>query len=380
MDQADGARRRRSRAAPRPRALRGRPPRAARRPGWPGRWSPRPVARLASSTSQSASRSTRRGARGRCRSRVSARRPPRARSAARRRGRPASPPASYGQRPVRAAARRTPPGRRAAPPACRSRSAAIGRQLGGVGQDQARSRAGRWSAAARRSAAPPTSPPPRHGRPARGARGRRRARRSRAAGARVPRALAKPSAGRNSLAGRSVACSRRRRLPWVMGSNARSDSSSSPKSSSRSGSRGAGRPDVDDPAPVRELADAAHLDDRLIAAGDQSGEQRTLVDRSPTRSSSEPGPQLCSRRSVRCTSASRGATTTRSRVPPASSASTCEPFRRLVVLGEGPFERQRGALGRHADMTGGQPGRRGRRPADAPPRPCAPRPPAARRP
>ena len=36
--------------------------------------------------------------------------------------------------------------------------------------------------------------------------------------------------------------------------------------------RGARRPHVDQPAPIRELADAAHLDDRLVASPHQCGE------------------------------------------------------------------------------------------------------------
>ena len=91
--------------------------------------------------------------------------------------------------------------------------------------------------------------------------------RSRCAGTRAEQELAR----------RQQTISSTGRTPrWLAGSNARSDSISSPNHSMRTGQRLAGREDVDDAAAPRELAATGDLGQRLVPEVDQLAQHALL--------------------------------------------------------------------------------------------------------
>jgi hypothetical protein len=117
---------------------------------------------------------------------------------------------------------------------------------------------------------------------------------------------------------------------------------------------GTGWPRVDEAATVRELADARHLDRRLVAAGHQPLEQRPLADPLPDPDRDPRGGQL--RRPERalheCQERGDDHQATRRRPELGEDG---QPLRGLVVLGMSAFERQRGPLGERADVRRAHP-------------------------
>ena len=87
------------------------------------------------------------------------------------------------------------------------------------------------------------------------------------------------------MAGRRTARSTAPTVRWSVGSNARSESISSPKNSIRIGSDERRREDIDDPAPTRGFATPGDLADRDVAEVEQFVRSASWRRRIPTASS-----------------------------------------------------------------------------------------------
>ncbi len=179
-------------------------------------------------------------------------------------------------------------------------------------------------------------------------------------------------AGTPRRAGRCVS-SIRRRDPWVIGSNERIDSTSSPNSSMRTGPPvPGGQASTRPPRCANSPTPVTSTDGSYPPATSRSSSVRCPI-RSPTRTVRRAAASCCGP-SVRCTSASSCATTTRPRGAEPRSASTARRSADSSCSGSAA----RGAARRAppaCERVTRRPRRRGRRRAGGPRRRFARRPP-----